>query len=498
MSSLRSFFKDTALYGIASVLPRIVSFALVGVYTEVFDASAFSSQTKWYVYAAFLNIILTLGVETSFFRFFSVSASAPSALGNQKRYDKGQVLSTGFFLIAASSLLFILLAFAFQDALTRFFGFQDASFLHLLVGITVFDTLVVIPFALIRAEGKTFRFLTLKVLNILVMAGVTVWLLILLPAGKGMWQWLCLFPDCLQDFKPQVIHIFVANGIASALTCILVFPELRRIRFPENRQLLLDMLQYSWPVMVGGLAFVANENADKLLIARWSGEEANGIYAACYKLGVFMTLYITAFRMGAEPFFFSHAHKEDARIKYSKIMTWFVIFGSVFMVAVVINIDWLASLFLRQKVYLSGLAIVPVILLANLFSGIYTNLSVWYKLSDRTQFGMYISILGGVLTLVTLWLLVPKWGIFGGALSTLSTYAMMAAISWYFGQRMYPVPYQTGRLLCIISLAFGTSLLSFFVFRENFPARLALLGVFLITLIWMEKKEIQALVRGES
>lgn len=489
MSSIRTFFKDTVFYGIASVLPKIVSFALVGVYTAVFAAPEFSSQTKWYVYASFLNILLTMGMETSFFRFYSMQQTS----NTQKIVDKGQVIAVSFALLAALSGVFLLASIIWQDMFLEFFGFQDSISLNLLVWITLLDTLAVIPFALLRAEGKTGRFLSVKVLNIVVMASTTLWLLLILPTGIGKWQWLCLFPDCLANYKPQVYHIFLANLIASALTLLFVVPEIKKIPLPNDRNLLKSMMMYSWPVMVAGLAYMVNENLDKLLIAEWQGEEANGIYAACYKLGVFMTLYMTAFRMGAEPFIFQHAHLEGAQQKYSLMMSWFVILGSVFMVAVMVNLDFISSFFLRQSVYRSGLEIVPVLLMANLFSGIYANLSVWYKLSDKTRVGMYISILGGGLTFLTLWLMVPVWGIAGGAYSTLTTYLLMAIISWYLGQKFYPVPYKIGRLSIVLLLAFGSSLLCFYILRDNALLRWVLFCVFCVATAVVSRPELEAL-----
>lgn len=485
MSTLRSLFKDTFLYGVASVLPRIISFALVGVYTAVFTADDFSRQTKWYVYAAFLNIILTMGLETSFFRFYTMREKASS-----RNYDQNQVLAISFFLLLAITGAFMAITFFWESQISGFFGFEKPLFLRILVGITVLDTLVVIPFSLIRAEGRAIRFLLLKAANILIMAAITLFLLYVLPQNPGSWQFLCFSAGCFENYQPEIEHIFIANAIASAATFLLVVPELRRIPRPHDWSLLRLMLSYSWPVMVAGLAYVINENLDKLLIATWAGEEANGIYAACYKLGVFMTLYITAFRLGAEPFFFRHAHLDDAKEKYSLMMTLFVLFGAVFMVGVMANLDLISSFFLRRQIYQTGLHIVPVILLANLFSGIYANLAIWYKLSDKTWYGMNISIFGAVMTFLTLWMMVPGWGIAGGAYATLFTYALMALLSWYLGQRVYPIPYQTGKLLLVIGLAFGVSLLCFYAFRENTAVRWLLWVLFTACIAFLGRNEL--------
>ncbi|MBK8516531.1 MAG: polysaccharide biosynthesis C-terminal domain-containing protein [Saprospiraceae bacterium] len=216
--------------------------------------------------------------------------------------------------------------------------------------------------------------------------------------------------------------------------------------------MIVKLLQYGWPIMIGGIAYTINENMDKLLIENLIGKEENGVYAACYKLSVFMTLYIMAFRLGAEPFFFRHAGNANAKNNYSTIMTWFVIFGCIFSVIITGYLDLFAGIIIKNKMYLEGLFIVPVLLIANLFSGIYNNLSIWYKLTDMTRYGMFISIVGAITTIITLFIFVPVFGIMGGAISTLITYVLMALVSWYLGHKYYPVSYDITKIAVYILL----------------------------------------------
>lgn len=253
-------------------------------------------------------------------------------------------------------------------------------------------------------------------------------------------------------------------------------------------------MHYGIPIMIGGIAYAVNEHLDKLMIPALIDENANGIYAACYKLGVFMTLYITAFRMGAEPFFFNNAHLSDAKEKYSTIMISFVTFGSMTMLLVIVLIDPISHLFIRQHIYLEGLYIVPVILLANLFSGVYANLSVWYKLTDQTRFGMYISIFGGVLTIISLLILIPPFGISGAAYATLFTYLSMAVISWYFGSRYYSIPYDIPKIMLIIGTGAMLSLLSFHFFRGHYLINIIICTSYMIFLYLLLKKEIRQIL----
>jgi O-antigen/teichoic acid export membrane protein len=480
LNTFKSFFKDTAIYGIASVLPRVINIGLVTIHTMVFRTEQFSSMTTWYVYAAFINIVLTLGLETSFFRFYT------------SEKDKSKVISTSFTILLVSSGLFLLLGYLFSDSLCTFFGFSDKRFLSILLWTTALDTLAVIPFSFLRVTNKALRFLIIKTINILILAFFTVFFLLLIPKYLiEPLSWIEQMGFVDSGYRPHVLHIFIANVIASLMTLLFLVPEFRKMQLSFDKEIFKKLMNYGIPIMIGGIAYVINENMDKLMIPKLIDDNANGIYAACYKLGVFMTLYITAFRMGAEPFFFNHAHHEDAKEKYSKIMTGFVTFGSLFMVLVVVFIDFFAGIFLKQKVYLDGLYIVPVILLANLFSGIYSNLAVWYKLTDKTRFGMYISIFGGVLTIVSLYILIPLFGILGAAYATLFTYFSMAVISWFFGKNHYAIPYEMSKISAILLVCVLISQVSFYLFRGQYLINFGLVLLYLGFLWTLLKKDIR-------
>ncbi len=473
MSTIRSFFKDTAIYGLSSILPRLINFALVGVYTDVLNTSQFSEQTTWYIYAAFLNVILTLGVETAFLRFYSQSIG------------KEGIQKSSMALLLVSSLAFCILGLTFAESIGKLTNMPDIDAVRILVWITVLDTMVVIPFVYLRITGQTWRYFSIKMFNIALLVIATLMLLIVLP--KGLKSAPALFA------KPQVIHIFIANLIASACTLLIMVPLIWKVGIKWDKKIISKLLQYGWPIMVGGLAFVVNENLDKLIIPSFIDKNTNGIYSACYKLSVFMTLYITAFRLGAEPFFFNQYGKDDAEKSYSTIMTWFVIIGSVFMLFVVVFLDVFAGIFLRQNVYHAGLYIVPILLLANLFSGIYNNLSVWYKLTDRTRMGMLISVIGAGLTAISLVILVPFLGMLGGALATLVTYTTMACLSAILGKKWYPVPYEWQKISVIIGASLVLSLLHFYVFRGNLLVGITLLLTYTMSLLWIQKVNLSAI-----
>jgi len=455
LSNLKRFFKDTIIYGIAAVLPRAINIFLVKLHTSTLEADKYAVNTDYYVYAAYFNALLTYGMETAFFRFFS------------KEKEKGKIVSTSFISLLVTSLLFLIAMLFFSTAISDFFGFKNSLFFKLLVWTITLDTFVVIPYAYLRVANKPMRFTIYKILNILIFALLNVFFLWFVPyAIKHQIS----LPNFIVEYYhsyPKVMHIFVAGTVASATTFLLLFPIVFKFKTDFDFQLLKKMLRYSLPIMVGSLAFVTNENLDKLLLGDLIGESQMGIYAACYKLGVFMTLYIMAFRLGAEPFFFNQADKKNAKETYAKILTWFTILGALFMVIVVVFIDVFAHILLGKPEYFEALQIVPIILLANLFLGIYNNLSIWYKLTDKTKFGMYFSVLGAIITIIFNVLMIPRIGFMASAWATLITYGFMMILSYFVGKKHYPVPYQLKKVGFYVLFATALCWASFSLFRGN-------------------------------
>ncbi|MBA6156724.1 oligosaccharide flippase family protein [Tenacibaculum sp. S7007] len=483
MSALKRFLKDTVIYGIAAVLPRAINILLVRLHTDTLSADKFAVNTMYYVYAAYFNALLTYGMETAFFRFFS------------KEKDKGKIVSTSFISLLITTLVFIIITLFYSEQIALFFGFKNPLFFQILILTLTLDTLVVIPFAYLRVTNKPIRFMVYKIINIIIFAALNVFFLWFVPYAnrKGI-----SLPNSLVTYvenQPQVIHIFVAGLVASAVTFILILPTLFKFKITFDFQLLKKMLRYSLPIMIGSLAFVTNENLDKLLLGDMVGEQQMGVYAACYKLGVFMTLYIMAFRLGAEPFFFNQADKKNAKQTYSTILTWFTLFGALFMLIIVGFIDVFASFLLKSDEYFEALEIVPIILLANLFLGIYNNLSIWYKLTDKTKFGMYFSIFGAIITIAFNLIMIPKIGFIASALATLIAYGVMMLISYSIGKKHYPVPYELKKVSSYIVLTTLLSGISFLYFRENYIISVGFIFLFLGWIYYNEKTMIQQLLK---
>jgi O-antigen/teichoic acid export membrane protein len=493
LSLYKSFFKDTFIYGLASITPRLVSFILVPIHTYILSTASYSVNTNFYVYAAFLNVILTFGLETSFFRYFTAEK------------EKDKVVSTSTIMLAGGALLFAALAFPFSADIALFFGFDHPVIIQLLVGTVFFDTLVVIPFALLRVEGKSIRFALLRISNVLINLGLNVFLLIIVPRfSEEQWfsySWL----SWLGAREAETADIFTANLIASVITFFMCL-KLYRSKISFDTRIFKKLLTYGLPIMVSGIAYTINENLDKLMIARLISPEANGIYAGCYKLGVFMTIYIMAFRMGAEPFFFNQFGKDNAKQSYSFVMTWFVVLACLCMLVVTGFIDFFAGILLRQEAYMEALPIVPVILMANIMLGIYNNLGIWYKLTDKTSTGMYISVGGAALTILVLFGVIPMLGRVGGmdmtallisvAVSHLVVYSVMAGISYYLGQKAYPVPYETKKIGMYLMSSAGIAILFFYVTREW---EFLNLMIILLFGLWIARREnLVALMRDKT
>ncbi len=461
----------------------MLSFLLVLIHTKYLDGPvAYGRVSILFAWILVFNVILAYGMETSFFRFL-----------NLDQY-KNKVTSTSAISIVVSTLIFGVLAFLGQSQIASIIEI-DREFLTYVIWILILDALVIIPFANLRAQERPIRYSVIKIINVIIYASLNVFFLVFLGDFSKKIEWLQAI--YIEDFKIQ--YIFISNVVASAVTLLLMFPFYFKINYRFDKNLWQKMMVYGAPILIAGLAFAINEHFDKILL-EWviggkKGLFDSGAYAACYKLALFMTLFATAFRMGIEPFFFSHAKEKDAPKTYATITKYFVIFGSFILIVVITFSDFLKQFMIKNPEYWEAMVVVPVILLANLCLGIYHNLSVWYKVTDRTKFGAYISIVGAIITLVLNLLLIPKYSYMGSAIATLAAYASMMLLSWYFGRKYYPIPYNLKKIGGYLALSIGFSILSFYVFDSNYLISIPLLLVFLVILYASEKRELQQILK---
>ena len=484
LSGLKSLFKQTFIYGLATVLPRMLSFLLVWIHTKegVLDSVADYGEVS-IIYSVFivLNVVLAYGMETAFFRFF------------HKEEDKDKVVGTSSISLISSSLLFLIFALIFKNEIAHLANLK-AEYINLVIWVLFLDALVIIPFAWLRANEKPVRYAVLKILNVAVNVGLNLFFLFALQNLAESHS----FFNAIYRPNFEINYIFIANLMASAVTFILLIPYYTRIKYVFNLELYKKMLRYAFPVLVAGIAFSINEAFDRFLLDELLPENIAktqiGMYSACYKLALFMTLFATAYRLGIEPYFFSHAKSKNPQKNYATIMEFFVILGALIFLGVVVFADVLKMIFIPNEAYWEAMWVVPVLLLANFCLGIYHNLSVWYKITDRTNYGAYISVAGAMVTLVLNFWLIPIISYKGSAIATLTAYATMMILSYGFGRKYYPIPYNLKKIGLYLSLSVGLSIVSFYQFRENYFIGITFLIVFLIIVYLSEKNQIKNLL----
>ena len=473
------------IYGIATVVPRMIGFIMAPYHMDWLPTNAYADYTLIFSWMMFFNVVLSFGMETAFFRFYN------------KQKDKKEVINNTILFLMMICAVFIGLVYLFKSYIDAYFGIPPIV-VDFLIWILVLDALVIIPFAILRAEQRPIKYSAIKIANVLINAGLTVVLLYLVP------QFILKNPEnpiasyFRQDF--EVGYLFIANLMASLTTLLLLSKYYFQLRWRFNKKLLREMLVYSFPVMIAGLGFVVNETFDKVLLDILLPEDYKELglasYGAIYKIGVFMVLFRMAYSLGIEPFFFSYAKNDDAPVKYAVITKYFVIFGSFGMLCIVVFADLIKLFYIREKAYWHAMEIVPYIILANLMLGIYTNLSVWYKIQDRTKVGAYISTFGAVLTLILNYILIPKIGLLGSAIATLIVYASMMLISYFLGQKSYPIPYDNKAISMYLGLATVLSFSYFYYFRENYFIGIAFLLIFVGLIISKEKTMIQRILKS--
>jgi len=424
-------------------------------------------------------------METAFFRFINKDIS-----------KKKIVQSTALTSLTITSLIFLIISLFFKEPLSQFLEFKT-EYITYTLWILAIDALAVLPFVWFRANEKPMNYAVIKIFNVCVNLGFNLFFFLMLPglaedSPSSFW-------NTIYSEENKLAYIFIANLIASAITLVVLLPIYIKIGFKFNKVIWKKMFKYALPVLIAGIAFSINEAFDKILLKYLLPSDIAdaevGVYAACYKLGVFMTLFATAFRLGIEPFFFNHAGHENARKTYATITKYFTVFGSFILLFVVVYIDVFKRILIPQSEYWIALSIVPIILLANLCLGIYHNLSVWYKVTDHTKYGAYISVIGAVITIGLNFLLIPFISYQGSAIATLAAYGTMMLLSYFLGQKYYEVPYDIKKIGTYLIVSIVFSGLSFYLFDGNLWIGSVLLAVFIMFIFISEKKEFSLILK---
>ncbi|WLD23959.1 oligosaccharide flippase family protein [Flavobacterium dauae] len=485
MSVYKNLFKTTLIYGIATVVPKMIGFFMAPLHIDWLPKDAYADYTLIFSWMMFFNVVLSFGMETAFFRFYN------------KKENKQEVTNNTILFLMAVCTVFLLSVYSLKSYIDAYFGIPSIV-VRYLIWILVLDSLAVIPFAILRAEQRPIKYSFIKITNVLVNAGLTVLFLYIIPNSlkENPETWIGNYYK--NDF--QVGYLFLSNIIASLVTLLLLSNYYLKLQLKFNKQLWKEMVVYSFPVMIGGLAFVVNETFDKVFLEELLPENFVDLglasYGAIYKIGVFMVLFRMAYSLGIEPFFFSYAKNDDAPVKYATITKYFILFGSLAMIVIVVFADIIKLFYIPKKEYWFAMEIVPYIILANLMLGIYTNLSVWYKIQDKTKIGAYISVFGAIVTVVLNYILIPKIGLLGSAITTLAAYVVMMIISYLLGQKYYPIPYDKKAIALYLGTAILFSFGYFYNFRENYFIGILFLLIFVGLIYYNEKVMIQRIIKS--
>jgi len=491
MSIFRKLASQTAVYGLSSIVGRFLNYLLVPLYTYYFSAAEYGVVSEFYAYAGFFSVLLMFGFETGYFRFRDK---------DQPQHD--QAYSTALIFVLLANTLFFIGIMQINQQLAGALQYASHPEYVLWFGlILVFDAMTAIPFARLRAENKALRFAGIKIAEILLTIGLSLFFIVYCPKlySQNPESWVAAI------YKPAigVGYIFIANLIASGFKFILLIPQFLGLAWGFNRAIFFKMLRYSLPMVVIGFAGIINEMLDRALLKHLLPYDLNtnmkmlGIYSACYKLSILMSLFIQAFRYAAEPFFFAYADKDDAKKVYANVLKFFVIFCVFIFLLVTLYLDFF-KYFVGAE-FRAGLQVVPILLMANLFLGIYVNLSIWYKLTDRTLLGAFVSLSGAALTVALNLLWIPTLGYVGSAWATLACYASMAVVSYVLGQFYYPVAYPVWRILTYIGL--GLTLYFAYGFVQPFndwqPWLLssAIMALYLLFTLLFEGRGLKSIVR---
>lgn len=441
---------QTLIYGLTTVVGRFLNYLLVILHTRIFHNADYGTISLLYAYASFVAILFTFGMETAFFRHFN------------KENDKEGVYATALTALLASSAFFSVILIVLSRTLAVVLSIpKHPEYIVWFALILGADAVTAIPFARLRQENRAFRYAAIRLANIGFNVGFNLFFLLLCP-----WLYRVLRTPAASKLLAAVYnphigvgYVFIANLIASVATLLLLLPEILGRRLRLNRKLWSSMIRYALPLIIVGLAGMVNETMDRIFLRLWlpgtfpSRLSTIGIYSACYKLSLVMTLFIQAFRLTAEPFFFEQAKKSDARKTYARVMTYFTIVCSLIFLGVMAFID-LFQLLIGPE-FRSGMGIVPVLLMANFCLGVYYSISVWYKLTDKTLYGALISIGGALLTLILNFWWIPLMGFRGSAWATFCCYFAMMAAGYLLGQRHYHIPYDLKRFFFYPGLALG-------------------------------------------
>ncbi len=463
MGSLKKLVGQTAIYGVSSILGRIINYFLVSLHTAIFFKDELGATSYLFGYIALALIIITFGMETTFFRFATKE-------DNPRTYN---VASTAVLLASfLVGLAVYLSAGSIADYSSIKFEYElNPIMIYWIAGIIFIDGATAIPFAKLRITNRPIKFATAKIVAIFIYIILQLLFLVAFPDIHNQEYGIIFKPFVDLIYNPNfgIEYIFLANLLSNSILFFLLSKEFLQIKLSLHWPTLKPMLKYAIPILITGFAgWVINE-LDKSAVAEWSkgGLYAQGVYSQTFKLGAIMMLAIQAFRYAVEPFFFSQAKDRQAPALFAKTMHYYFLLALLIMLAICTNIDLIASLLLRNPEYRVALYLVPIIMFGKLLFGVYINLSIWYKLKDKTSYGILFTFIGAVITLGINYLFLGSYGYIASAFAIVASYFTMSVVSYYIGQKHYPVPYNFKPLFLYSVIFLITIYFSFQIKLEN-------------------------------
>ena len=471
---MKKLLSETIIYGIGAILPRIIIFILNPLYIKFIDTDEFAQFTNLYAIVSFVNILLTFGFETAFFRF------------SAEKENENKTFNTSFWFLFGLSGVFLVTTLLFAQPIANALDYgKTPEFIRWFAWIAFLDTICVIPLAWLRFNNKPIKYSAIRVMQSLIQTVLVL----------ALFLWIPFEISQKLGMKQKVSFTFWSNLMGSLSGVIMLLPIILKVKLHFVKELFFRMIKYSWPVMIAGFAFMVNENFDKAVQKHFISNDDAGAYGGCYKLAVLMTLFVTAYRMGIEPFFFKQMNKENAKETYAKVTEYFTFFAAIVAMGIIANISWLKKIFIPNKDYWTAVDIIPIIVIANLCFGIYYNLSTWYKVTDRTKMGTVISWVGAGLTIVFNLILLKSHGFMVSAWVTLLAYFTMMLLSYFLGQKYYPIPYRVGKISLILLLLGIFSFVSYQLFNANIWVGNVLFLIFAGIILLMEKDFVLSKIR---
>lgn len=477
---IKELTKDTAIYGISTIIGRFLGFLLIPFYTNVFATGEFGIQANVYAYIAFINILFIYGMDAAYMKFASTAAAS----------EKKKIFSTAYYLLSSTTIIFGLLLYILRIPLSSLMAIPEnyLKLFYYLIFIVALDTIAIVPFAKLRLERKAAQYTVIKFINIIINLALNFYLILKMKMG--------------------IEAIFISNLAASLFSFLALQPEtFKSLSLVFDKEIMKKIIVFGIPYLPGALAATVVNVVDRPVVLAMTNESTLGIYQANYKLGIFMMLFVTMFQYAWQPFFLNNAKEKNAKEIFSKILTLFLLVTSVIWIVLTLFIDDLARIeFWHGKTiigakYLSGLPIVPIILLAYLFNGLYYNFQAGIYIEEKTKYFPYVTGAGALINVVVNILLIPVFGIMGAAFATLAAYMVMAAGLYFFSQKFYPINYEYGKVFKILATMTITCILYYFLYYQvglTFVYKLFLLAGFvgaIFALKVVEKNEVVRLVK---